>query len=155
MPLAPPGRVKPLARAPQRLVAGGAVISPKARRMGNNPPKCRVDSGVAIIGRRQWVGPDWMGLDLALRVGLGRCPRPQSIFGNVKARTAELRVSERLRCLQHRLDMAGHADLAPGLGDLALAVDQEGGAFDAHIGFAIHAFFDPNPKAICGDLLRV
>jgi hypothetical protein len=33
--------------------------------------------------------------------------------------------------------------LAPDVGDFAVFIDEEGGAFDAHEGFAVHAFFFP------------
>ena len=43
--------------------------------------------------------------------------------------------------------MAGHFYLAPDLRDFAVGRYQECGPFNAHIGFAIHGFFDPRAVA--------
>lgn len=43
--------------------------------------------------------------------------------------------------------MAGDRDFRPDLSDGALLVDQESGALDAHVFFAIHAFFGPDAVA--------
>ena len=40
--------------------------------------------------------------------------------------------------------MAGNLDLAPAFGNFADLVDQKGRALDAHVGLAVHGFFDPN-----------
>ena len=44
--------------------------------------------------------------------------------------------------------MAFDPNLAPNLGDLSLFVDQERGAFDAHIGAAVILLFGPDPQGI-------
>src|SRR5687767_12658640 len=54
------------------------------------------------------------------------------------------RLRQLLHFLQNLVDMARHLHLAPDAADHALAVDQEGGALDAHIFAAIHALLDPH-----------
>ena len=48
-----------------------------------------------------------------------------------------------------------HLHLAPDMADDAFAVDQEGGALDAHVALAVHALFHPHAKRLGGLVLRV
>ena len=44
--------------------------------------------------------------------------------------------------------MTGDFDLAPNMGNFTLWVDQKRRTFNAHIGFAIHLFFDPSTESL-------
>ncbi len=66
-----------------------------------------------------------------------------------------LRPLKRLDRLQNRLGVTRHLYLAPRLGNLAVLVDKEGGAFDAHIGLAVHLFLRPYPIGFEHRLLLV
>ncbi len=46
--------------------------------------------------------------------------------------------------------MPRHFHLAPDFRNLAVAVDEEGGAFDAHVFLAVHAFFYPHAIGFAG-----
>src|SRR5688572_3757432 len=65
-------------------------------------------------------------------VGRGDPPRPAVRgSGGVWKRGMSLRLRS-LQCVEHGLRVAGHLDLAPGLRDAALGVDEERAALDAH-----------------------
>src|SRR3546814_267132 len=78
------------------------------------------------------VSSTWMRLPFVIawsrrRPGL----RPRRWSGLRRGRSPGLRLRF-LQCIEHRLRVAGNPDLAPGLRDAALRVDQEGAALDAH-----------------------
>src|SRR5271166_7168069 len=63
--------------------------------------------------------------------------------------------SQRLRCGQDLVRVAGHLHLAPDFGDPALTVDEVGRALDAEIFPAVHALFLPHAVGFDRRFLRV
>src|SRR5882724_12262712 len=57
---------------------------------------------------------------------------------------------QRFGRLQHVGDVAGDLHLAPEAADHALAIDQEGGALQAHILAAVHTLLDPGAVGLGG-----
>src|SRR3546814_20029797 len=70
-----------------------------------------------------------------------------TLFRSPRARRRPaLPCSEGPRRLQHRFGMALHAQLAPFPRERAVGAEQEGRAFDPHIGAAVILLFDPGPE---------
>src|SRR3546814_13680604 len=55
---------------------------------------------------------------------------------------------QRLGALQHGVGVAFHPHLAPQLGELTVAAEQEGRPFDPHIGAAVILFLDPGAERL-------
>src|SRR4051812_7680851 len=62
---------------------------------------------------------------------------------------------QRVDRLQHRLGVAGDLDLMPDSADHARAVDDEGGAVDAHVLAAVEALLDPRAIGVDGLALGI
>src|SRR5690349_22026260 len=68
--------------------------------------------------------------------------------GGVSVLERAARVLERRQRLEHLLVVAVDADPLPDLAYLALSVDQEGGALDAHRDLAVHVLLPPGAVAL-------